>query len=79
MELGSAMPDVRVLCRWPEWQNYRAQLIASGKVNEEKLSDIELSTEVDSLDLVELMIAMEHATGVEYKEPSKVDLGERRK
>jgi hypothetical protein len=71
---GADMRDVRVLCRWPEWQHYRKALIASGKVNEEKLSELELTSELDSLDVVELIIGMEQAFGVEYTEPPKVDL-----
>jgi hypothetical protein len=29
------MRDVRVLCRWPEWQRFRRALHESGKVDEE--------------------------------------------
>ncbi len=65
------MRDIRVLCRWPEWQRFRQILQESGKVNEEKLSEIELTTEVDSLELVELIMSMEQAYGVEYVETPK--------
>jgi hypothetical protein len=62
------MSDVRVLCRWPEWQRYRVALLESGRVDEELLSVLELSTEADSLDIVEIIIALEETTGVEYVE-----------
>jgi len=65
------MRDVRVLCRWPEWQRFRRALHESGKVDEEKLSEIELTTEVDSLEMVELIMSMEQAYGVEYVESPK--------
>jgi acyl carrier protein len=60
------MRDIRLLCGWPEWQRFRQILQESGKANEEKLSEIELTTEVDSLELVELIMSMEQAYGVEY-------------
>ena len=65
------MRDVRVLCRWPEWRHFRKQLIASGKINEAKLREIELTTELDSLEFVELMIAFEKGFGVELGDPPK--------
>jgi len=72
------MPDVRALCRWPEWQAFRKQLLASGKVSEEKLNEIELTTEVDSLGIVEIIVDLEESFGVEYKENGKVDLAGQR-
>ena len=60
------MADRRVLCRWPEWQKFRAQLVETGKVNEEKLQEIEFTLEVDSLEIVELIMAMEEAYGIEF-------------
>jgi acyl carrier protein len=65
------MRDVRVLCRWPEWQSFRKTLLESGKVDEEKLNELELTTEADSLEIVELIMAMEQAYGVEYVESPK--------
>jgi acyl carrier protein len=65
------MRDVRVLCRWPQWQQFRRSFLESGKVDEEKLSEIELTTEVDSLELVELIMSLEQAYGVEYVESPK--------
>jgi acyl carrier protein len=65
------MRDVRVLCRWPEWQHFRKTLLDSGKVDEEKLNEIELTTEADSLEVVELIMTMEQAFGVEYVENPK--------
>jgi len=65
------MRDVRVLCRRPEWQQFRRVLLESGKMDEEKLSEIELTTEVDSLEMVELIMSMEQAYGVEYVESPK--------
>jgi len=65
------MRDVRVLCRWPEWEQFRRALFESGKVDEEKLSEIELTTEVDSLEMVELIMSLERAYGVEYVESPK--------
>ena len=62
------MSDVRVLCRWPEWKRYRAALVASGRIDEEKLNEMELSMEADSLDIVEIIMAFEEATSVAYKE-----------
>jgi hypothetical protein len=38
------MRNVRVLCRWPEWQHFRNTLLESGRVNEEKLNEIEPAT-----------------------------------
>jgi hypothetical protein len=63
--------DVRVLCRWPEWQCYREALLKSGRVDEERLKELELYTEADSLDVVEIIIGIEEATGVEYVERPK--------
>lgn len=65
------MRDVRVLCRWPEWQQFRRALLESGKVDEEKLSEIELTTEVDSLEMVELIMSVERVCGVGYVESPK--------
>jgi acyl carrier protein len=65
------MRDIRVLCRWPEWQQFRRILLESGKVDQEKLCDVELTTEVDSLEVVELIISMEQTFGVEYVESRK--------
>ncbi|HEX9345177.1 MAG TPA: hypothetical protein VN454_01275 [Candidatus Angelobacter sp.] len=65
------MRDVRVLYRRPEWQQFRRVLLESGKMDEEKLSEIELTTEVDSLEMVELIMSMEQAYGVEYVESPK--------
>jgi hypothetical protein len=62
------MRDVRVLCRWPQWQSYREQLLASGKINETKLQEIETTTELDSLDLVELIMSFEEAFDVKFVE-----------
>ena len=73
------MRDIRLLCKWPEGQRFRQTLRDSGKANEEKLIEIELTTEVDSLELVELIMSVEQAYGVEYVETPKVDLGGRAK
>ena len=69
------MRDVRVLCRWPEWQEVRRQVVGKGLLDEEKLqkwSELELTTEVDSLELVELTIAMEEAFGITFEGLDKV-------
>ncbi len=65
------MRDVRLLSRWPEWQRFRKTLLESGRVDQEKLKEIELTTEADSLDLVELIMSLEQAYGVEYVENPK--------
>jgi acyl carrier protein len=65
------MSDVRVVCRWPEWQRFRKTLLESGKVDVEKLNEIELTIEVDSLGIVELIMSMEQAYGVECVESPK--------
>jgi acyl carrier protein len=38
---------------------YRKALLAGGRVDDEKLGEIELSIEADSLDIVEIIIALE--------------------
>jgi acyl carrier protein len=65
------MRDVRVLARWPEWQEFRSQLLAAGKVNETALQKIEMTTEVDSLEFVELTMALEETWDFEFKHSSK--------
>jgi acyl carrier protein len=65
------MRDVRALCRWPEWQQFRRALLDSGKIDDRKLNEIELTIEVDSLEMVELIMSMERAYGVEYVENPK--------
>ncbi len=65
------MRDVRLLSRWPEWQRFRKTLLESGRVDQEKLKEIELTTEADSLELVELIMSLEQAYGVEYVENPK--------
>ncbi len=65
------MRDVRLLSRWPEWQRFRKTLLESGRVDQEKLKEIELTTEADSLELVELIMSVEQAYGVEYVENPK--------
>ena len=65
------MSDVRLLSRWPEWQRFRKTLLESGRVDQEKLKEIELTTEADSLELVEVIMSLEQAYGVEYVENPK--------
>jgi hypothetical protein len=69
--LPSALRDVRILCRWPEWTRLREPLLASGKIREAKLRDIALTTETDSLQFVERMISFEEAFGVQRSYPPK--------
>ena len=64
--------DIRVLCRWPEWQEFRRQLFANSKIDEAKLQEIELTTEVDSLGLVELIMSLEEAFDVKFVESAKM-------
>jgi hypothetical protein len=69
------MRDTRVLCRWPQWNEFRHQLLAHCNLDEAKapmLQELELTTEVDSLGLVELIMSLEEAFGVKYVEPNKM-------
>jgi acyl carrier protein len=65
------MRDVRLLSQWPQWQQFRKQLLDSGKISEEQLSQIEPATALDSLELVELIMSLEEAFGVEFPEKTK--------
>lgn len=73
------MRDVRVLCRWPQWNEFRDQLLLHFALDEakmrelrEKLQELVLTTEVDSLGMVEVIMGLEEAFGVNYVESGKV-------
>jgi len=71
------MRNTRVLCRWPQWNEFRQQLLAHCNLDEakvQKLQELELTMGVDSLGLVELIMSLEEAFGLKYVESTKCQI-----